>query len=585
MKVKAFTILFALILLLSVPSIPAKEDGISNKSVSGCSCHNGGDGLAELSINLPNEYIAAQTYSFEINVTSQGLDGGGGFNLAASLGTLSTTDSNAKMISNEVVHSNSQSNSWVVNWFAPPKGSGIVTFTLAGLIADGNGQKSGDGWDILSIDVLEGNLAPVISNVELLPSNPTSSESLELSYDYFDNENDLDTSSIIWFKNGEIDFQGTASNPLDLMNVDYSETKRGDLWAVQILPSDGENTGTMITKEVTVINSKPVISNLTIVPSGPSQHDDITANWDEYDEDEDELSSTIRWFKNGLHQIELDGEITVNHTYTMENEEWYFSINSSDSFEFHVENSSTVILNMVNDVPSLENVRITNGKATTISDLVAEWDFLDGDGDDQSNYETRWYADNSLQVDLSNLKLIDSNFTSKNQSWHFEVRATDGVEFSEWYLSENLLINNSIPETTAQIIPLNPTNSSDLELNLTLSDLDGDILFVEVEWLRNGTMFEKYIYSENGPNGPTSNDTIAGEEWYANITVSDGESTIKFTTGSVTIFPEPLSNDAIILENLAKETYVQSITYGILTMVTFMLLQLLMSIGATRGSK
>ena len=585
MKVKAFTILFALILLLSVPSIPAKEDGISNKSVSGCSCHNGGDVLAELSINLPNEYIAEQAYSFEINVTSQGLDGGGGFNLAASLGTLSTTDSNAKMISNEVVHSNSQSNSWVVNWFAPPKDSGIVTFTLAGLIADGNGQKSGDGWDTVSIDVPEGNLAPVISNVELLPLDPTSSESLELSYDYFDNENDIDMSSIIWLKNGIIDLQGIASDSLNLMNVDYSETKRGDLWTVQILPSDGENTGTMITKEVTVINSKPVISNLTIVPSGPSQHDDITANWDEYDEDEDELSSTIRWYKNGLHQIELDGEVTVNHTYTKENEEWYFSINSSDSFEFHVENSSTVILNMVNDVPTLENVHIINEKPTTISDLVAEWDFLDGDGDEQSNYEIRWYADNSLQVDLSNLKLVDSNFTSKNQSWYFEVRATDEVEFSEWYLSENILINNSVPEIIARIIPFNPTNSSDLELNLTLSDVDDDILFVEVEWVRNSTMFKKYIYSDNDALGPTSNDTITGEEWYANITVSDGESTMKFTTDSVTIFPELLSNNVIILENLAKETYVQSITYGILTMVTFMLLQLLMSIGATRGSK
>ena len=590
MKVKAFTIAFTFLLLLLIPAIPAKDDGITNKSVSGCSCHNAGEGLADVSIDLPEGYIGGQSYSLQINVSLQGSTNGGGFNLATSLGTLSTNDPNAKIVGNEAVHSNPQSNTWVVDWFAPPSGSGIVTFNLAGLASDGNGQKSGDGWSTIAIDVPESNSPPSITNFQLLPLNATSSQSLEISYDYSDNENDPDTSTIVWLKNGVVDSQGIVSNNPNLLQIDFSKTTRDDLWVVQLTPSDGENIGTTITSETTIINSKPIISNLTINPSGPSQNDDLTANWDEYDEDGDVLSRLIKWFKDGSHQSELDGLSTISNSLTEENEEWYFSITLNDTFEDNIANSSSVVLNMINDVPTLENLEIENDDSwndepTTTSNLIAEWDFLDGDGDDLANYEIRWYSNNLVQLELEDLVVVDSNFTSKNESWYFEVRASDGVEFSEWYQSDSVLINNSKPELFADIIPLNPTNSSDLELDLYSFDPDGDDLVIEVEWIRNNTFFGKYIYSEDSSYGPISNDTVVGQTWYANISITDGESRIIITTETVTIFPDILSNDSVILENFATETYFQSVTYGVVTMVTFMLVQFLLSVKATKERK
>lgn len=580
MKARAITIFLLFVMLLCVPSIDANEDGISNKSVKGCSCHNGGEGGAQISIDLPEEYSSGQSYPIEIEINGNGFTKGG-FNLAATLGSLTTNDPNTKIISGEAVHSNSNTNSWIVNWMAPPQGSGTVEFTLAGLVADGNGQKSNDKWEKIAIDVLEEDLPPQLNNVEILPTNPTSSDSLELIYDYIDDRNEPDLSSISWLKENEIFIEGNAQND-EVMNINFSNTKRGEVWSIQIIPNDGTNLGDVITKEVVILNSKPVLSNLTISPSGPSQNNDLTASWDEYDEDEDDLTSSIKWYKDNVHQIELDGLITVSKDFTEVDEEWYFSIILNDAVEEEIKNSSKVILNMINDVPTLENIQIETVEPTTDLDILATWEFLDGDGEDQSDFETKWFLNGIHQLELNNLLTINSQYTSKGELWYFQVRATDGIEFSEWYQSTNVEINNSIPEVIANIVPNNPTNNTNLTLNITTIDLDNDILNIEVEWIKNNTIFPTTNIS---PFELNSNNTKVSEVWYANITIGDGEASTTYSTESIIIFPNLIIDDAEVLEDLKATVYLQSITYGMLTMATFMLVQFLLSVKATKGDK
>jgi len=165
--------------------------------------------------------------------------------------------------------------------------------------------------------------------------------------------------------------------------------------------------------------------------------------------------------------------------------------------------------------------------------------------------------------------------------WFFQARASDGIEFSEWYQSINVEINNSLPEIVANIYPNNPSNSTDLQLNISTIDLDEDVLTIEVEWVKNNSIIITN-YSDITPNKIMSNDTEVGETWYANITVSDGESSVIITTDSVTIFPDPILDINEEIEDFTTVAYVQSITYGVLTMATFMLLQFLLSVKATR---
>ena len=208
--------------------------------------------------------------------------------------------------------------------------------------------------------------------------------------------------------------------------------------------------------------------------------------------------------------------------------------------------------------------------------------YLDGDGDEQSGFETKWYLNDIHQLELDNLLTVESQYTSKGELWFFQVRATDGIEFSEWYQSVNVEINNSIPEITANIIPNSPTNNTNLTLNITTTDLDNDILDIEVDWIKNNTIFSTITSS---PFELSSNETKTGEVWYANITINDGEISTTYSTEPVTIFPNPITNDDEILEDFKTTAYVQSITYGILTMTTFMLVQFLLSVKATKEGK
>ncbi len=579
MKSKVIALICIFVLLLSVPSTHAKEDGIANKSVTGCTCHNGGEGGAQLTINLPEKYSAGQTYSLQINVTNgNGMETSGGFNLKSTNGILSTTDPNAKMASGEIVHSNPNSRTWGVDWLAPMGGSGTVTFTLAALAADGNDGKSGDDWGTLSVDVSEENVPPTVSSVIISPSNPTSSDSLQLSYTYFDGNNDLeDGTTIVWKVDGVVDH-----NYDDMQLIDFAETTRGEEWSVEVTPSDGENIGVTESQQVTIINSKPIASNLSITPAGPSQFNDLTASWDEYDEDNDIISHTIKWFNNDTSQEELNGFTTVNSSFTEEHEEWHFSVTLNDTFEEQEVFSNKVNLNLINDIPTLENVHIGNVEATTLSDLTAEWDFLDGDGDEQNNFEIKWYLDEMHQSQLDNQLIANSQFTLKGETWYFEVRANDEFEFSEWYQSSGLIIGNSPPEVTAEINPNNPINSTNLMLNITTIDVDNDVLTIEVEWINNNSIFLTN-YSDVAPLELRSNDTTVGEMWYANITVSDGDSSVNVTTEPIIIFPNPILDDNQNTEDFTTIAYVQSITYGILTMTIFMLLQFLLSVKANRG--
>ena len=215
---------------------------------------------------------------------------------------------------------------------------------------------------------------------------------------------------MLGFRNGEIEFQGNALTE-GIMEINYSNTERGDVWNVQIMPNDGTNSGDKLQKEDN-IEFKPVISNLAISPSGPSQKM-ILASWDEYDEDGDDLISSIKWFKDSIHQTELDGLIIVSKEFTDVDEEWYFSITLNDTFDEQIKNSSKVILNMVNDIPTLENVQIENINPTTDLDLLASWVFLDGDGDEQSDFETKWYLNDIHKSELDNLLTVGLNLLQK----------------------------------------------------------------------------------------------------------------------------------------------------------------------------
>jgi hypothetical protein len=85
---------------------------------------------------------------------------------------------------------------------------------------------------------------PVVSNVTINPSTPTTSDALSCTYDYLDPQDDADASQTRWYVNGV--FSATTSAELSLT--------AGDEVTCSILPSDGVNFGFRVYSEAVVVS-------------------------------------------------------------------------------------------------------------------------------------------------------------------------------------------------------------------------------------------------------------------------------------------------------------------------------------------
>ncbi len=78
----------------------------------------------------------------------------------------------------------------------------------------------------------------------------------------------------------------------------------GALVACTATPTDGKDTGASVSDSVTVTNTLPVVSSVSLTPSTVYTNDTLTANAVSSDADGDTVSLRYRWFMNG---VELAG--------------------------------------------------------------------------------------------------------------------------------------------------------------------------------------------------------------------------------------------------------------------------------------
>jgi hypothetical protein len=125
----------------------AKADGVSGKtrSATGCSCHSSTpNGAVSVTISGPQAVAPGSTNSYTIAVTGGVAGTKGGFDLAASSGTL-VPGTGSRLLNSELVHSDNSRRSWTFNWTAPAA-AGIVNLYAVGLTSNGSGS-SGDAWN------------------------------------------------------------------------------------------------------------------------------------------------------------------------------------------------------------------------------------------------------------------------------------------------------------------------------------------------------------------------------------------------------------------------------------------------------
>ena len=144
------------------------------------------------------------------------------------------------------------------------------------------------------------NSAPVVTNVVISPSSPTTNQTITATPTATDADGDTITFAYQWQKKvgagSFTNIPGATTASLDLSiagNGDKSDELR-----VLVTPNDGTVNGSQFTSSaVTVANSAPVVTNVAISPSSPMTNQTLTATPTATDADGDTVTFAYQWQK------------------------------------------------------------------------------------------------------------------------------------------------------------------------------------------------------------------------------------------------------------------------------------------------
>ncbi|MHA2028888.1 MAG: hypothetical protein ACW99Q_05815 [Candidatus Kariarchaeaceae archaeon] len=370
------------------------------------------------------------------------------------------------------------------------------------------------------------NTAPTASNVAI-EGTPSTTDLLNATWDYSDADFDSQVSyRIRWYMNNGSGF--IYQNQFDdNLRLNPSFTEKGQTWNFTLEVFDGSNYSVMyISPTKTIVNSAPTASTLTIT-TDPVTTTDLVANWTYTDADSDVQSSAwrVRWYRDGSLVSSFNDLLTVPAGYTNKSEVWNYTVQVFDGTEYSIlyYSGSTTIQNTA---PVVTSVSLTpfSPNATSNQDLQVSWTYFDLDGDleNVSAVQIRWYRNGVLAPLLNDSVIISYQNTTRGDDWYFQLWAFDGESYSSFNTSNAVTIINSLPIFVGQPTFNNTSPGENEDFNVTLSnyyDEDSDsIQNMTVFWFVNGvenqTLFNQTVISQS--------DTEIGQFWYYIINVYDG---------------------------------------------------------------
>ena len=270
--------------------------------------------------------------------------------------------------------------------------------------------------------------------VNAVPSQPiviiapdpayTYNDLIAIPSDSIDDNGDTITYHYSWYKNGSL----TAHNNEIIAAV---ETSKGDVWKVEVTPDDGQETGTMGTTEVVILNTPPQIDSISIVPTSIYTNDIITAQISTSDNDGDSVYPTYHWYVDGV--LVYDGGETLDGSLYFEKDQTvYAEVFPSDNEDIGNPNasSSITILNSPPEAPILGIVVTETCEEEMLCDIVQE--SFDADGDPIS-YTIDWLQNGSpvntgLDTNTWTDDTVQVGVFSEGEEWTCQATPNDGTD-------------------------------------------------------------------------------------------------------------------------------------------------------------
>jgi hypothetical protein len=244
-----------------------------------------------------------------------------------------------------------------------------------------------------------------------------------------------------------------------------------------------------------------------------------------------ELGTLIRWYREDILQPTFNDEKKVTSGYLVKGDNWTVCIRVSDGTVFGTWYNTSVLIGNAQPEIETDSAQIylppPSGFLYTTSTLVATWGETDPDGDSISSYEIEWSNKTlvggswTIIPTLANSLEVDPSYTTKKTMWRFQVRVSDGTDWSLWSAYGQATIINSKPIVENITLSGGETTTADIFLLYDYYDADGDPNNSQIDWAIVHSGIPYYI-TDGSIILPSENIT-AGDLVWVEITPNDGE--------------------------------------------------------------
>ncbi|MEE3304160.1 MAG: hypothetical protein VX191_04690, partial [Candidatus Thermoplasmatota archaeon] len=181
-----------------------------------------------------------------------------------------------------------------------------------------------------------------------------------------------------------------------------------------------------------------------------------------------------------------------------------------------------IVIGSSNNPPSATIYVSPVGNARTDDALQVNVGWTDPDGDTVQSTEIRWFRDGSQVSAYNDLTIVLAESTSKGETWTAKARVSDGLLWSDWVESEDLVILNTPPKVTS--IEMLPAGTLTTSMNLSViweqSDVDGDPeMNSQIRWWVDGEWVREY----DGMTEILASETVRDQSWSVQVVPGDGD--------------------------------------------------------------
>jgi hypothetical protein len=272
------------------------------------------------------------------------------------------------------------------------------------------------------------NSVPTEPEVWLAPSVPHTGDDLWAVTTATDADGDVLSYTFVWSLDGVPQPEVTGSM------VPGDRVVRGGTWSVSVVASDGEDDSPAGTAQVTVVNSAPSITAVTLTPAEVTTNTVITANVTATDVDlavGDTLSYTYVWFVDG---VPVDGSGPTLDGATAFSKEQTVAVRAIPRDDADAEGPAVTSadVTVLDSPPTAPAVAITPADPVEGDDLTCEivTPSTDPDGDGPITYVFAWEVDEMPYTHATGSatgSVVGGTDVGSGEAWACAVTAGNGT--------------------------------------------------------------------------------------------------------------------------------------------------------------